>query len=276
MSTDSALNRIFTILESVGRAKSPVLPTLLFEEGWLLRLVLSIAAEGVDCLPFKFVAGSRWFSEPRLYSAFLATSRRDSLAETHTHADGVVGHIDVGVDTKSGLTLSAGGSQFVVIEAKISSPLRSGTTRAKYFDQAARNVACMAQSLKRCGQAIEQWESLAFYVFAPKIKIADGIFARQMTKDSIASIIGRRIGEYPEGEQAERGEFQRLWVAPLLARLTLECVSWESIIAAIRQHDPNLGGDVQNFYEKTLRFNGLPVFEVSDGNRRIGIVQVGR
>lgn len=58
MATDRALARVFDVLESIGKPNSPVLPTLLYEEGWLLRLILSLAQEGIDCLPFKFAAES--------------------------------------------------------------------------------------------------------------------------------------------------------------------------------------------------------------------------
>jgi hypothetical protein len=108
------------------------------------------------------------------------------------------------------------------------------------------------------------------------VKIDAGTFASQMTKESIASKVERRISEYPPEDQIGRIEFQRCWVAPLLARMTVECVSWESIITAIRRHDSAIGDDVQNFYEETLMYNGLPTGEVSEGNRRFGIVQVGR
>ncbi len=134
----------------------------------------------------------------------------------------------------------------------------------------------MAETIRRCGQPLEQWESQAFYVFAPKMKIDAGTFAGQMTKEAIAANIERRIREYPPEEQEGRIEFQQGWVTPLLERLTLECVSWESIISRIRELDAGIGDDVQKFYEKTLMYNGLPIGEVVEGNKRFGIVQVGR
>jgi hypothetical protein len=276
MSTNGAILRVFAILESAGTPNSPILPTVLYEEGWLLRIVLSLASDGIDCLPFKFATGARWLSEARLYSAFQARFKGDPLAETHSHADGAVGHLGIGLDTKSGLMLNACGTQFVIIEAKISSPLRGGTTRAKYFDQAARSVACMAETIRRCGQPLDQWESLAFHAFAPQVKIDAGTFSREMTKDSIARKVERRIGEYPPEDQVDRIEFQQRWLVPLLDRLTLECVSWESIIGRIRSHDVGIGNDVKTFYEKTLMYNDLPNGEVIEGNPRFGIVQVGR
>ena len=80
-------------------------PTTLYNEGWMLRLILSAGADGVSCLPFSFLPGSRWFSEALLHSPFLSRFRGDSLAETHTHADGVIGHFRFTPTTKTGLEL---------------------------------------------------------------------------------------------------------------------------------------------------------------------------
>lgn len=267
------MQRVFAVLESAGALNSPILPTLLYEEGWLLRVVISLASEGVDCLPLRIADGARWLSEARLYSAFQGRFRGDPLAETPSHADGAIGHLGISLNTKSGLMLNPCGTQFVIIEAKISSPLSQGTTRAKYFDQAARSVACMAETLRRCGQPLNQWRSLAFYVFAPKTRIDAGIFAGQMAKASIAAKIERRIGEYPPEERQARIEFQQRWVTPLLERLTVDCVSWESVIGRVRLHDAAMGNDLQQFYDKALIYNNLPNGE---GEWRFRVKQVGR
>ncbi|MFH0849227.1 MAG: hypothetical protein V1857_06975 [archaeon] len=81
-------------------------PTLLYNEGWMLRIVLSAAAKGISCLPFSFLPGSRWFSEALLYSPFLSRRQGDRLTETHTHVDGVVGHFKFVETTKTGFELT--------------------------------------------------------------------------------------------------------------------------------------------------------------------------
>jgi hypothetical protein len=57
----------------------------------------------------------------------------------------VIGHILIGTKAKADLELKPTSTQFTVVEAKVGAPLSSGTSNAKYFDQAARNVACMAE-----------------------------------------------------------------------------------------------------------------------------------
>lgn len=125
-------------------------PTLLYNEGWLLRLVLHCAAQlRLENFPLWFAPQSDWFSEGRLWSSFLPRYRGDPLGEAHIHADGIVGHITVGGGTKTGIGLKPQARQFVIIEARIGSPLSAGTTNAPGYDQAARNLGCLAETLHR-------------------------------------------------------------------------------------------------------------------------------
>jgi hypothetical protein len=47
------------------------------------------------------------------------------------------------------------------------SDLSKGTTNARGYNQAARNVACMAEAVARSGRRIEAFDQLGFYVIAP-------------------------------------------------------------------------------------------------------------
>jgi hypothetical protein len=62
--------------------------------------------------------------------------------------------------------LVEGGSQFVVCDAKMFSPLSPNVTKARGYDQAARTVACMAKALERCPRR-ETFTCVGFYVLAP-------------------------------------------------------------------------------------------------------------
>lgn len=121
-------------------------PTELYNEGWMLRLVLDWFSRTPDCnYELRFLDGSGWYSEALLPSAFLSRKRGDVLAESWTHADGVVGHFSIGENGAGDLSLKDGATQFVVVEAKMFSKLSAGVTNARYFNQAARNVACIAE-----------------------------------------------------------------------------------------------------------------------------------
>lgn len=220
-----------------------------------MRLVLSLAAEGVPCLPFTVEPDARWFSEARLPTRFSSRSRLDDKGEPPTHADGVVGHFSFATNTKASLQLNPEGSQFIVLEGKIFSTLRKSVKNAKDYNQAARSIGCMAESLSRCGKPAEQWKSLGFYLFAPKSQIDRGVFGSAIEGESIRDVIQGRVSSYQFEEPDEIQAWVRLWFEPLLARLEIRCVSWEEIIEKIKRHDSNAGFEIERFYSRTLDFN---------------------
>ena len=254
-STLDALSTICQIINAAHTAETSIPPTLVYNEGWLLRLVLSAAQRGIPCLPFKFAAGSRWYSEALLYSAFLPRHRGDALAESWTHADAVVGHFRFNPESKAGVMLDATCNQFVVLEAKIFSGLSQGTTRAKTFDQAARNVACMAESIRRSGRSVESIGEIGFHVLAPMEKIKLGVFSRQMTKAEVLRKIEERISSYDGSFRDGLREWNEKIVKSLVERMTLTCLDWESIIDSICKYDSDFGRTLRTFYDRTLEFN---------------------
>jgi len=159
--------------------------------------VLSAAARGVRCLPDAFELGARWFSEALLYTPFAARSRGDRLAESVTHADGVIGHRSAGAAVRACTSLRDA-TQFVIIEAKMFSGLSTGTTRAPEYDQAARNVACLARALSTNHYLLESYRSLGFWVLAPESQISANFFAC-VCRESVESKIGAPVGEYEIG-----------------------------------------------------------------------------
>ena len=255
LNNNLALDQIFAILKSATDDNTPIPPTLLYNENWLLRLILSAASQGIPCLPFEFAAGARWFSEARLYSRFLPRGRGDRNAETHTHADGVIGHFAFAMNSKTGLLLDSTGSQFVVLEAKVFSKLRKTTQNADNYDQAVRTLGCMAESLRRSGKFPEQWQSLGFYVIAPKGQIDRGLFNEAMHKDHVLKGIHDRIEGFDSDSPGEMKDWEGRWVKPLLERVHMECLTWEHTIEKVEEHDPALGRDVRIFYDRTLEFN---------------------
>ena len=87
------LERIGAMLEACEAGEPAFPPNVLFNENWLLRVVLDwFAGHDGDPHPLAPKAGARWFSEAWLPSAFLPRYRGDHLAEARTRADGVIGH----------------------------------------------------------------------------------------------------------------------------------------------------------------------------------------
>ena len=67
------------------------------------------------------------------------------------------------------------------------SALSSGVKNAPFFNQAARNVACMAEVLRRAGRSPDQFTSLGFYVLAPRVAIDAGVCSHFMTRAHVGT-----------------------------------------------------------------------------------------
>ena len=124
--------------------------------------------------------------------------------------------------------LAEGATQFIVIEAKLFSSLSPGVTNAGYFDQAARNVACMAQVLFKAQRRPEQLRSLGFFVLAPSEQVKRGIFEGALSKGSIQGKVTQRVKEYPSPDLEKKEEWRRNWFLPTLDRMEIECLSWDA------------------------------------------------
>jgi hypothetical protein len=247
---NNALRRIIKMLELAHTEETVFPPTDIYNEGWMLRILLSLQSEGTDCFPFAFRPGARWFSEALIGSPFLTRSRGDPLAEGYTHLDGVVGHFEFRPETKAGLTLSADATQLVLLEAKMFSPLSRGITNARYYDQAARTMACMAWTISQSGRSVDEFDSLGFYVVAPEEQISRGVFSAQIDKSSIREKVGRRVSAYEEEDNY--GELLAWFEAaflPTLEQTDIRCVSWESAIEKLDETS------IRKFYQRCLRFN---------------------
>jgi hypothetical protein len=232
--------------------------TVFYNEGWLLRLVLDwFHRNRSEGHPLNFAPGALWYSEGLLPSPFLARTRGDKLAEGYTHADGVVGHLRIGDRALANVALAEKASQFLVIEAKLFSRLSPGVTNAKYFDQAARNVACIAQVISERGADPSQLSSLGFFLLAPESQIDDKIFDGLMTSSSIKNKVTKRISEYSNPDREPKEEWFERWFLPTLSGIKIKTMSWENVIRSIDVNDPAFAADLNRYYEHCLEYNRL-------------------
>jgi len=231
-------------------------PTQLYNEGWMLRLTVDWF-RSLDLTsgphPLAVPPDCRWYSEALLPSAFLPEYRGDPRAESWTHVDGVIGDFDIGSVAKGDLLLRADPKHFVVLEAKIFSKLSAGVKNASYFNQAARNVACIAEVLKRAGRPVRDFEALAFYVLAPSSQIELGLFDEHLTKADLGRVVERRVLEY----NGKRDRWFADWFVPTLDRLDIRAFSWEELVSFLVERDED-AAELRTFYERCLDFNRLP------------------
>jgi len=250
-------NVFLELLETAGTDSAVFPPTEIYNEGWMIRILLSVASKGIDCFPFTFFPDAKWSSEAQIISPFLPRFLRDPLAENLTHLDAVIGHYEFRRGTKTGLALTANSEQFIVIEAKMYSLLSKGIQNAPNYDQAARTIACMAWTIEQSSRVIPDFKSLGFFVLAPEEQINNGKFSRQMNKRNIIEKVEHRIESYSD----EINKFAKLrnWYEngflPIVERIDLQCVSWEWVIDNIMSVDSLNGPVIRNFYNQCLKFS---------------------
>jgi len=137
-----------------------------------------------------------------------------------------------------------------VLEAKVGSPLSPGITHAKYYDQAARSVACMAEVLKMTGKDPSSLKRLEFIVLAPQYSIDKSTFSEEMDKASIRSKVQKRAAAY----EGRRDEWYRNHFEPTLEKIRLVSLSWETALEWISGHNPGAAKQLQEFYALCLKF----------------------
>jgi hypothetical protein len=251
-------NQIINMLRTCDTEHGVLPPTEVYNEGWMLRLILDwFSRQPASNHQLAFEEGARWYSEILLPSQFLPRFQMDPQAETYTHADGVIGHFSVDRAGKGDIDLVADATQLVVIEAKIFSTLSKGIKNFKNYDQAARTVACMAETLSIGKRPINDRSRLGFYVIAPERQLKfEPTFQTFLHKDSIRIKVRKRIKAFSDpADAATKNRWLETWFLPALESIDIQCITWEEIISYIHSNDRRNGDALLEFYEKCLALN---------------------
>ena len=104
-------------------------------------------------------------------------------------------------------------------------------------------------------------EDIAFYVVATQVRIDEGVFSTQMSKDSIRQIVRRRVSEY---EDETKVQWFEEWFLPTLDVLGLRCIAWEALLAVVSENDEAAGRELGEFYSKCLEFNKFAAKRYAD------------
>jgi hypothetical protein len=251
-------DRIIHMLQTCDTDHGVLPPAEVYNEGWVLRLILDwFSSQPASDHPLSFEKGARWYSEILLPSQFLPRFQTDHQAESHTHADGVIGHFSIGRSGKGDIDLHPDAKQLTVIEAKIFSSLSKGIKNFKSYDQAARTIACIAETLSIRHRQIKDISKLGYYVVAPEKQFKfEPTFQTFLQKESIGIKVGKRIKAYSASPDAEtKNRWYQKWFLPTLEAIEIQCLSWEEIISHINAHDRHYGEALLEFYQKCLALN---------------------
>ncbi|MFW6125671.1 MAG: hypothetical protein ACOC58_01075 [Chloroflexota bacterium] len=234
-------------------SKWPVMPPAeVFNERWLLRFIIDwFATNPVLDHPFTVPPNGHWFSEGVLPTAFSGGGRLAKLAETPSRVDGVIGHVSIGEGPKAEMALLPEARHFVVVSAKLFGGLSRGPAGAKYFDEAARVAGCMAEVLSRANREPSHVPGLGFYVVAPQVEIARGLFLRSVTQSAVGRKVKRRATEYG----GKKSQWYSDWFEPALEQMEVGTLSWEELLRLIREQDPASAASLQWFYQQCISFS---------------------
>ena len=248
-------SEILQILEKADKVDSNIPPTLLYNEGWMLRIILQQIKEKKiidDDLSYPN-DDIDWYSEALLPSPFLARTRGDNLSESWTHADGVVGKFKIGKTDTGDLSLKDACDFFYITEAKMYSTLSTGTKNADNYNQAARNISCIAKLIfANKTIQIENFQKLGFYVILPEDQIkAKPTFSLFTDKENIKTTIMNRLSSYPTDDIQKREIFDwiNLNLNRLIDKLDVKLITWENLIAKSNDNS------IKIFYEKCKEYN---------------------
>jgi hypothetical protein len=140
-----------------------------------------------------------------------------------------------------------------VVEAKMASLLSSGTTHAKDYNQAARNIACMAFMTINSSASLQSLERISFTLVAPRQRINEGAFTEHLDQDTVRRAVATRCA----GFDARSVEWFENDFTRFLSRCRISSIAWEDVVEGIAAEDAEFGSHLAEFYSACLRYNPI-------------------
>lgn len=255
-----SIDKLFNFFEYWKRFTNP---TEFYNEWWLTRLFIQAVNDHEIKNHDLFIGSSeKYFSEALLTSPFLAKKKseigqKDSLAEEHTHADGAIGHFTIGDENRKGL-LKMTANKLTIIEAKIASEFSPKVTNASFYNQAARYIACIAQTVKE-NDKIEEFDrlDLKFRLLIPSNQYKrKKRYKEFMQKEHIKKIVERRVEQYVDrNDYKEKKKWFDNIFLKVLDKIDINEIFYEDMLKDLK--DYKYHSKLEDFYKKCCEYNGL-------------------
>lgn len=236
-------NKIINIIQSIENAHPNVNPTVIYNEGWMIRLlVLTSIQEKVKLDIIDFSSILNWTSEALISSPFINANK---YREGYTHADIAIGDFKVDYSNRGEIEILTDTKLFGIIEAKMGSNLSQGTTHAKDYNQASRNLVCIAHN------TIDKHDCKTFfYVVAPASKLKDHEIEGQIELDVVKKQVSHRF----EMHKSETDIYSlKEQIIEKIENCVIKAISYEEWINQFKNSSAH--NDLQNFYEKAKKWN---------------------
>lgn len=247
---------ILKLLEVFNYWKDFTQPTEFYCEGWLTRiLIFSVTDYGLKEHDLYVNDNYKCFSESLLYSPFLArTGGNKSLAEKFTYADSAIGEFEIGVKNKGSLTLT--GNNLKIIEAKIYSKFSSKVTNSNFYNQAARYIACITETIHRADKIkFINDLSISLYLVVPESQFyKEKTFEEYLSKKHIREMVEKRIEQYKVEEcYDERKDWFNNDFSKVLDKIEIKTIFYEDVISSLKEY--KYYNEIKDYYNKCLTYN---------------------
>ena len=251
------------LIESAVKGKTFFKPTDIFNEEFLLKILVQFAIENPEIsyrsetanMVLNHSPETKFFCEGQLYTHFRYQLDRE-LYETDTHGDVVIGDFTILQGTKTRIIVNSNARKFVVIEAKLDARLSTYVKNATFYNQAARNIACIAENLFVARLSPSKLDRIGFYVLVPQQKSNKENFDEFLEPERVKEIVQMRIDQYGQDLQGDLEMWRDQWFLPTMKRITIEKITWEEIIESIIEKFPERT-DIDVFYQHCLKNNNL-------------------
>ena len=237
------MERIKEIINSIESANPNVNPTVIYNEGWMSRLlVLCSQKEKLKLESFDFSAISSWTSEVLISSPFISAK---NYREGYTHADIAIGDFLVDFSNRGEIKINSDAKFFGIIEAKMGSNLSKGTKHATNYNQASRNLVCIAHNTKPDCKTF-------FYVVAPELKIKKHKIEAQIE----LNVIKNQVNERFESHKSEVDIYSlKDTIIENIENCEIRAISYEDWISQF--NNTSIKNELNIFYEKAKKWNKI-------------------
>jgi hypothetical protein len=239
------MKSILEIIKSIETQKSFVNPTVIYNEGWMTRLlVYSSIQEKINLESIDFSTISNWTSEALISSPFI---NAQNSREGYTHADIAIGDFTVDYLSRGEIKIKEDASLFGIIEAKMGSNLSKGTTHAKKYNQASRNLVCIAHNTLNKPVC-----KTFFYVVAPESTIKLHKIEAQIELDAIKDQVNDRFVLH----KSEIAIYTlREKILAKIESCEIKAITYEEWISQFTQ--TSINNELENFYKKAIKWNRI-------------------
>ena len=242
------MKEISQIIRTIETSNSNVNPTEICNEGWMTRLLVYYSIqEKIKVKEIDFKSIKNWTSEALLSSPFVKVS---SNREGYTHTDMALGDFIVDYEKRGQIMVNPDAKQFGVIEAKMKSPLSRRTSNAKDYNQASRNITCIAHNTNFDCKTF-------FYVALPETKLpkknrAGFSISDFIAKDEIKKQIKDRLSPYSTNGIDKINDVD---IIAKVEKCTVGIITYEEWIELF--NDTKIKETLNVFYDNCKKWNKL-------------------